>query len=173
MPKTIPLTRGQVAIVDDEDYERVSAFNWHYIPKSSTSDPNDGYARRAVPATSGNRRQRLIPMQGMIIDCPKHLRIDHINGNGLDNRKENLRICTHAENGRNRKVNKGKKQSIYKGVTRNGNKFKAAIVINWKKIYLGNYDTEEEAANAYDQAAMHHFGKFACLNFPQEQNHAN
>ncbi|MGB9151637.1 MAG: HNH endonuclease [Alphaproteobacteria bacterium] len=92
--------------------------------------------------------------------------IDHINGDTLDNRDENIRICSAAENARNRGKNRNK--IGYKGVKRahKSARFTATIYVEGKNIHLGTRDTAEEAALLYDEAAIHHFGEFAHPNFP-------
>jgi hypothetical protein len=111
----------------------------------------------------------------MILNAPPNMEVDHVNGNPLDNRKENLRVCTHEENGRNRKPNKGK---IFKGVREiksvgqkkaRHKRFLAAIYFKGKSIPIGYYATEEEAALAYDRKAKELFGEFANLNFPEQK----
>lgn len=94
------------------------------------------------------------------------MQTDHINGNTLDNRKENLRICSIAENGRNRKIQKNN-TSGYSGVSymKGVCKWQATICVNKNKIYLGVFETAEESARAYDSAAKEYFGEFARLNF--------
>ena len=97
------------------------------------------------------------------------MHVDHINGNPLDNRKSNLRICTNAENQRNRGVNKNN-TSGYKGVcwAKQNKKWKARIKHNGKLIHLGYYKDKEEAARAYDKKAKELHGEYAYLNFPDE-----
>ncbi len=92
--------------------------------------------------------------------------VDHRNHDGLDNRRENLRPCTRKENQRNQKIQHGK-ASKFKGVFRDcPDKWTSLITVNGRKIRLGNFALEEDAAKAYDKAAQQHFGEFACLNFP-------
>lgn len=141
--KQIPLTQGKFALVDAEDYEWLMGYKWMF--------------------NSGGYAIRYTPMHRAIIDAPTHLVVDHINGNRLDNRKCNLRICTRAENHRNTKGHHNR-SAKYKGVVRWRNKFKARIRINYKLIYLGLFSTQKEAALAYNEAAKKYFGRFARLN---------
>jgi len=150
-------------IVDDENYEELNKYNWSALVNPSRS--NTQYARRTKPNSGG----KLIMMHRVVINCPDGFYVDHINGDGLDNRKENLRICTDGQNKMNRIPLKNTK-SKYKGVLCNEKCISAAININGKKKHLGTFKTEEEAAKAYDEAAKIHHGGFAYLNFNESLN---
>lgn len=157
--KEIPLTRGQVALVDDENYEMLNKHNWQALKSYKC-----WYAQRTVKV-DGKRKP--IMMHRFILGLPssRFPQTDHKNGNGLDNRKANLRICSPSENC----FNRGKKSlssSKYKGVyrVRNG-KWAAHIKISSKDFHLGRYDREEYAARVYDAAARRHYGEFARTNF--------
>ena len=154
----IPLTKGKVAIVDAADYEWLSRYKWH------VEEPGPGrfYASRATP---GRGR---IGMHRAIMNPPKGMVVDHIDCNGLNNRRSNLRICTHAQNCANRRPLPGA-ASPYKGVwTRGNGKFTAQVGYRGKIIWLGTFDDEIEAAKAYDRKAYELHGEFAYLNFPDE-----
>lgn len=156
--KRIPLTQNQFAIVDDRDFEKLSKFRWN-----ACRDGNTFYARRL----KGKYPKRTnVHMHREIMRCPKGKGIDHINGNGLDNRRENLRVSTSLGNARNHKVRKDN-PSGFTGVSFFGKlkKWKAYIHTNKKQIHLGYFDTARDAAIAYDQAAGKIFGRFARLNF--------
>lgn len=149
MSKEIVLTKGKVAVVDDEDYEMlVTGSRWCV---------NGGYAFNA----SRGRMHRVV------LNAPAGVMVDHINGDKLDNRKENLRLCTNSTNQANRKTTRG--VSKFKGVVlerrKNGRCFwKATIVFDGETTYLGSFATDLEAAAAYNEAAISKFGEFAHLN---------
>jgi len=107
-------------------------------------------------------------MHRYLTNCPKGLVVDHIDGNGLNNTKANLRICTQKQNACNTPGHVGK-SSKYKGVKKmkNSNKFRAAITNNRKYFHLGVFEDETEAARAYDEAARKYHKEFAYLNFPE------
>ncbi len=154
MVKEIRLSQGKVAAVDDEDFEYLNQWKWWY---------SDGCAKKSV-YMNGKRKPAGAYMHRLIMNTPPGMDTDHINGNSLDNRRCNLRVCTHAENLRNKAKTKG--TSKYKGVHwhKADNKWRAQIGVDWGKLHLGNFHTEEEAALAYNEAALKHFGEFARLN---------
>ena len=152
--KEIPLTQGKVAIVDDEDYSQLMKYKWCLH--------GAGYAHTSTGTA-------YVLMHRMVLSAAKNQRVDHINQNKLDNRKSNLRFCTHQNNIRNSKLNKHNTTG-YRGVhfyKPRGN-FVAGIGLDYKRKFLGYFLTAEEAARAYDRAASQHFGEFAVLNFPVE-----
>ncbi len=151
--KTIKLTQNKVTIVDDEDFEYLSQFKWHYM----------GYAVRHSTSKFGLKRKSIF-IHREVINAPDDMEVDHINGDKLDNRKTNLRICTHAENQRNRKIDKDNK-SGYRGVSKHQNKWLVHLILNGKIVFNKTFDTPEEAALAYDEAAKKYHGRFAKLNF--------
>lgn len=163
MSKTIPLSRGLAAIVDDEDYEFLSGFSWH---ATNANRYGGWYAATNVKNVDGKFRK--IKMHRLLTSATKGTEVDHINGNGLDNRKSNLRICTTAQNCKNKKNRKTRR---YKGVYPQPYRrlpFRVQIGVNYQRIWVGSYATEEQAARAYDQAALKYHGEFAQLNFPSE-----
>jgi hypothetical protein len=112
-------------------------------------------------------------MHRIILNAPPHLVVDHINHNGLDNRKANLRLCTVAQNNQNTRPHANpNKLSKYKGVSldKNRNLYIALIHRNKKNYYLGRFKNETDAAKAYDKKAAELFGEFAYLNFPSENS---
>jgi hypothetical protein len=147
--KTIELTQGQVAIVDDEDYEVLNRYNWY-----ARNSKNTHYAVRVIWG------EGTVYMHRFILTPSAEQQVDHINGNGLDNRRENLRICTRSQNQHNRK--KGQRNSSgFKGVSKKGNKWQANIGRDRKQIYLGIFDTPDAAHEAYVKAAKDIHGEFA------------
>jgi len=148
-------------IIDDEDYDSIKNYNWglHY------NSYIDGFYITTNKRINKSKKTTLT-LHREIMDCPKDKVVDHINRNILDNRKENLRICTIAENSRNAKKNKNGLTSEYRGVNyhKSARKYRASIRFNKKEIYLGLYADEKEAAIAYNKAAIKYHGEFSNLN---------
>lgn len=151
--KKIPLTQGKFAIVDDVDYERLSKFKWYC---------HCGYARRMGDG-------KAIHMHREILSPPDGFIIDHANGNRLDNRRENIRICTFAQNTQNAE-RRSDNSSGYKGVSWHTNKkWRTQIIVNGKVTHVGMFSNIIDAARAYNEAAIKYYGEFAKLNeIPQE-----
>jgi hypothetical protein len=165
MAKQIPLTQGKFAIVDDEDYEWLGQWKWYYNQKEKI---NCGYAARTEYFVKGDgiRASRKILMHRVINKTKGEFQTDHIDGNRLNNQKNNLRDCTQGENQRNR-GSVIKSSSRYKGVCYHIIKKKWVAYINndeGKKVNLGSYNCENEAAKAYDKAAIKYHREFARLN---------
>ncbi len=155
--REIHISPDHIAIVDDEDYGLVSEYSWRLF------DNKRGH--RYAQTTVG---KDTIRMHRLILGLNKgdQTMVDHKNGNGLDNRRENLRACNGAQN----TANSRKKASVsgYRGVFQIREKWIARIGINGHTKYLGIYADPWMAARAYDQAALEHFGQFARLNFPAD-----
>lgn len=154
--RLIRLTQGRFAIVDEEDFERVNQYRW--------CAHNHGNTSYAIRGYKNDNKSRGVKMHQFILNFPDML-IDHINRNGLDNRKCNLRTCTHSMNMANRSSNKDS-YSKYKGVCYHkvNRKFVSAINYNGNRIYLGSFSNEIDAAKAYDIKALEFYGEFAKLN---------
>jgi hypothetical protein len=160
--RKIPLTQRKFAIVDPDDYQRLAKYKWH-LAKS----PTGSYAARWHRPKNSNTRKK-IWMHRQIINIPKGLVCDHINHNSRDNRKANLRPATISQNLCNRPKTKAKTRSKYKGLEwdKTQKKWKARIQLHGQKIYLGSFNSETNAAKAYDKKARELFGQFAAPNFP-------
>jgi hypothetical protein len=161
--KKILLTQGYSALVDDEDCDELSKHRWHILKLHKSI-----YAvRRGKKGETTTVRMHLQIMRAM----PGQM-LDHINGNGIDNRKINLRFCTHSQNHANALKTNGNKTSKYKGVDwhKRDKKWRASIRINYRKIHLGYFTNERDAAIAYNTAARILFGEFARLNDVREKN---
>ena len=159
--KLLPLTKGYFSKVDDEDFERLIKHKWCVVKKRTGSNI---YAQMQV----GKKKYSLHRFILGLTD-PQVL-VDHINGDSLDNRRENLRACTAAENTRNRAPLR-KNATGFKGVSRTASgKFLAEIKKHKKRYRLGRFKTAGEAARAYDAKAKELFGEFAYLNFPDTIN---
>lgn len=152
----IPLTQGKAALVDDEDYELVSQYKW-----CAVKDGNTYYAQSWLYVDG---KKTTIRMHRIVVGAIKGQQVDHKNGNGLDNCKENLRLCTTTQNSMNQRSNGG--TSIYKGVNwkKTENCWEAGIRVGGKRKFLGHFKEEIEAAKAYDSAALEYFGEFASIN---------
>jgi hypothetical protein len=151
--REIPLSRGRfIALVDDEDYERIAAHRWH----RKGSD-----AFYAVRWVEGNTRR--VRMHREVLGVGSDVIVDHANGDGLDNRKVNLRVCTPADNARNSRALRGQR---VKGVQFLDGRWRARVRIDGRLTHIGSFGTAVEAALAYDAAARLHFGEFACVNYP-------
>jgi hypothetical protein len=158
MIRQIPLTQGRVALVDDADYAWLSQWKWCYADNGN----GKGYAIR-YEYTGGKPRR--IAMHRLIMSAPQNMKVDHQDGDGLNNTRSNLRLCTNTQNLHNKRKQQNT-SSRYKGVYLFRNRWTARISVNKKLIFPGQFDTEEQAAQTYDAAASKHFGAFARLNFP-------
>jgi hypothetical protein len=159
--RRIPLTQGKYAIVDPEDYDRLSKYKWH-----ANKAKNTYYAVRRVHV--GYKKWKHVKMHREILNPPDHLFVDHINHNGLDNRIANLRTATPQQNSYNRIHFTKNPSSKYKGVSfkKRTKKWQAQIHYEGKRKFIGSFDNEIEAAKAYDKAAKLYHKEFAVLNFP-------
>lgn len=151
--RELQLPSGLVALVDEDDFESVLAAGpWHA--------KRDGPRTTYVVKTPKPRVQ--IYLHHFLTNWPE---TDHINGDGLDNRRSNLRQVTHRQNMANQRLRRDSK-SGYKGVNRSRSRWQAGIKVDYRQRHLGTFETAEEAARAYDAAAIAAWGEFARLNFP-------
>lgn len=154
--KQIPLTQGKFALVDDEDYEFLNQWKWCYqIP---------GYAVRGIKK---NGKTKIMIMHRVILKASRGTVLDHINGNGLDNRRSNLRICTQQQNTRNSHKRRTSISSKHKGVhySTKDQRWVTQIQQGGKRVHIGHFKSEHHAALAYDLWAHDLFDNFARPNF--------
>lgn len=158
--KTLELSQGLTAVVDDDDYAWASQYKWTALVRPTTSYAYRTLIRAGRPTTQGLHRALL-----RLEDPAVH--VDHINGDGLDNRRANLRIATIAENNRNQRPGR-RNRSGFKGVyfRPDRGRWVARIFAEGQVHSLGHYDSAVDAAHAYDAAAKELHGEFAYLNFP-------
>lgn len=141
--REIPLTQGRVALIDEADFDWLNQWKWHY---------DKGYATRT---------SKKIFMHRVIMRPPLGMVTDHINGNGLDNRRSNLRLATVTQNCQNARIRKDN-TSFFKGVYRtNTDKWRARIQVGKKRLFLGDFSSAQEAAGVYITAALEFHGEFA------------
>jgi hypothetical protein len=160
--RKIPLTQGQIALVDDEDYETVSTYRWHFKAGRRT-----GYARTEFRDPDGIVTSIYMHSLLMGVD-PDGRQVDHRDLDGLNNQRSNLRWATRAQQVQNISVRRDCAAGL-KGVYRKNKKWRATIVVSGKRTALGSFSTKEEAGRAYDAKAVELFGEFARLNFPKTE----
>jgi hypothetical protein len=161
--KVIPLTRGKTTLVDDEDYPYVLCISRNWC---AYRNKDIWYATAWFPGAG-----KAVKMHQVVMGFPAPLVVDHINGDGLDNQKSNLRICTKADNTRKaRLARRSDNASGFRGTCwdKAKGKWMATIHVNSVQRFLGYFDCVENAALAYDEAARELHGEFATLNFPEE-----
>jgi hypothetical protein len=148
------------ATVDDGDYEKLIGSAWR-LNRQTMKRGVQFYACRTTSSGKESMANAILgpPPAGMVWD--------HHNGNGLDNRRANLRPATREENSRNSRKKRSPTSSRFKGVRKHKRRWYASIWVGGRGIHLGSFTDEREAAAAYDQAARYHFGEFACANFPR------
>lgn len=158
--KRIKLTQGKYALVDDADYVFLNQYRWH-----ASKERHRYYAVRGMPRS--NPKRRVIRMHRVILGVPKDVEVDHINGNGLDNRRENLRSCTSGQNSMHQRIHFDNTIG-FKGVHLMGRHrrkpYRVRIQANRRRVHIGCYETAREVAYAYDLAAIKYHREFALTN---------
>lgn len=170
--KKIKTNKGEIILVDNTDFAWLKNWRWHLNEK--------GYATRFALVWKKKidgkerRKRKVIKMHRLIMGVKIGLFVDHIDGNPRNNQRANLRICTTSQNLMNMKK-QFNKSSKYKGVflPKGKKKWRAFIKFNYKSFAIGSFETEKEAAKAYDQRAKELFGSFAHLNFPTPKIYQN
>lgn len=157
----LPLSSGRFAIIDDQDFDWLSQYLWTYKPQNGK---RNGYAYRTVYHGRNLKRTYIWMHRAIVGDVPEKMEVDHINGNGLDNRRSNLRIATPSQNCQNRCYRHN--STGFKGVTfrrtgRHRNRFHAAIRVDGRSKHLGSFATGEQASAAYGRASKMFFGEFS------------
>lgn len=159
--KKISLTRGESAVVDDIDYERLNKIKW-------ALGTYRGNIKYAVKMKRVDGRMTCILMHRMILGATAGTQIDHIDHNGLNNQRSNLRFCTTSQNQANRRIKRNTItgfKGVFKGDPRRTiNPWFSQIGVRNKKLYLGSWPSPSLAALAYNEAAKKYFGEYAQLN---------
>lgn len=151
MIKILKSNKGTKILVSDKDYDRVKKFKWKLCPTTG------------ILFITKNRKR--ISLHRFIMNPDKDMVVDHINGDRSDNRRSNLRVCSHKQNLANQKLN-SKNTSGFKGVyyKKSKKKFTARIKVEGRLFFLGHFNNPKEAGEAYDRAAVEYFGGFAKTN---------
>lgn len=155
--RRLQLTQHKYSLVDSEDFETLASWSW-FVVRKFVARKWKFYARRSDDCMG---------LHSFILKCPKGVDVDHIDGDGLNNRKHNLRICSESQNQMNR-LNLTTNTSGFRGVVwdRRANKWKGTLTANKIRMHLGYFTDPIRAAKARDEAARKHHGNFAVLNFP-------
>jgi len=172
--KKIKLTQGKFALVDDSDYEELLKYKWYYSKIIQKRKHTKDYIYE-LAVHKDKKGKTLFRMSRLLMGFPpKSMMVDHIDHNTLNNQKSNLRLCTNKEN----QMNRGKNSntvSPFKGIRyyKRMNQWLGQIQVEGKKLHLGCFKKAEDAAKAYDKAAIKYYGEFAQTNFPQQKHENN
>ena len=160
--RTIDLTQGKVALVDDADYEFLNQWKWHAGTQGSLYT---FYAIRQLSVAGGKQRHELMHRLILGLKPSDKRQCDHRDRNGLNNQRSNLRACTRTQNQQSSRKRTGS-TSRYKGVCwdSNGGKWRSQVYVKKRQIHLGCFVSETDAARAYDAAALRYYGSFAITN---------
>jgi HNH endonuclease len=159
----VGLTRSYFTIVDDEDYDAVVAAGpWHVRPDKKTF-----YASHTTARGSDGKQKTVALHRFLLGITDPRIKVDHRDGDGLNNQRGNLRIATSQQNSANHRTRSGRFHGVQ---LHSGGKWQAHIRVNRKLIHLGTFTDKVQAARAYDEAAREHFGEFANTNFMKEGN---
>lgn len=161
--REVRLHSGEVTLIDEDDWPAVSGYSWLADRRRRTT-----YAYAHVRVSAGVWVN--LKLHRLILAAPDGYEVDHINHDGLDNRRANLRICSPSQNRGNARI-RSTNTTGFKGVSkpRNNPKFLASITVDGRSQYLGSFATAEEAARAYDASALQKWGVYAHLNFPTDR----
>jgi hypothetical protein len=164
--RKIPLTQDKYTIVDPEDYEKLARYRWYALRIERSF-----YAVRQYKTNKGRGKYESVRMHQEIMGAAEGKVIDHINHNGLDNRKANLRFATIQQNTWNQRKSRGNYSSRYKGVawSKRRKKWRTRITLNGRVTFIGHFDDERAAAMAYDAKAKELFGDYAAPNLPSSK----
>lgn len=150
----IHLTKNKVAIIDATNYEKINMYRWR------VSHTRNGSAYAVASSPRINKKYTTIWMHRIITDCPSHMEVDHKNGNGLDNRIENLRVCDHVHNSMNCKT-PIHNTSGHRGVSFYGNRWHSRIDYQGKRVHLGSFIDKQSAIECRKIGENKYFGEFS------------
>lgn len=156
----LPLQNGLFTLIDDADYPLVQNYGWY-----ASRARNGWYVKACLYDPKTQITYGTVYLHRLLMNAPRSRKVDHQDGDGLNNQRYNLRFATNSQNLQNRRKCSG--TSRYKGVSRSVDSWVAHIRAEGKSRYLGRYRLEEEAARAYDAAARRYFGEFARTNFEE------